>query len=127
MLSTTAPHVSSASVAYFTCKVTQIGAQRATVARASDGAVLGTIDFGVPEPQVTLNISNAGTSLGGVPYNYYLMDAQSREPAEAGSREIRLDSGTTSDEIDGMISTLNRVLIDMVSASAEVSMNRKAA
>ncbi|SIQ34042.1 flagellin [Rhizobium sp. RU33A] len=66
----------------------------------------------------------AGTSLGGVPYNYYLMDAQSREPPEAGAREIGIDSGTTSDEIDGMISTLNRVMIDMVSASAEVSTTR---
>lgn len=66
----------------------------------------------------------AGTSLGGVPYNYYLLDSQSREPVEAGAREIRIDSRTTGDEIDGMISTLNRVLIDMVSASAEVSSTR---
>ena len=58
----------------------------------------------------TLTRAYAGTSLGGVPYNYYLMDAQSREPNEPGAREIRIDSQTTGDEIDGMISSLNRVM-----------------
>ena len=32
----------------------------------------------------------AGTTLGGVPYNYYLMEAGAREPNEAGAREITL-------------------------------------
>lgn len=72
----------------------------------------------------TLTRAYAGTSLGGVPYNYYLMDAQSREPNEPGAREIKIDSQTTGDEIDGMISSLNRVMIDMVGASAEVSATR---
>lgn len=71
-----------------------------------------------------LTRSYAGTTLGGVPYNFYLMDAGSREPNEAGAREIRIDSRTSSDDIDGMISSLNRVLIDMVGASAEVSTTR---
>lgn len=66
----------------------------------------------------------AGKTLGGVSYNYFLMDAGSREPPEAGAREVRLDSRTTSDEIDGMISSLNRVLIDMVGAGAEVGATR---
>lgn len=66
----------------------------------------------------------AGTTLGGVPYNYYLMEAGAREPNEAGAREIRIGSSTSGDEIDGMISSLNRVLIDMVGASAEVSATR---
>jgi flagellin len=72
----------------------------------------------------TLTRAYAGSTLGGVPYNYFLMDAGSRAPVEAGAREIRLDSRTTSDEIDGMISSLNRVLIDMVGASAEVNTTR---
>ncbi|THV15642.1 flagellin N-terminal helical domain-containing protein [Rhizobium rhizophilum] len=72
----------------------------------------------------TLTRAYAGSTLGGVPYNYFLMDAGSREPVEAGAREIRLDSRTTSDEIDGMISSLNRVLIDMVGASADVNTTR---
>jgi cyclophilin family peptidyl-prolyl cis-trans isomerase len=65
-LSTAAPYVSSANVAYYTCTVTQVGAQRATVAQASDGAVLGTVDFAVPVPQVTLNVSNGVAAGGGV-------------------------------------------------------------
>ena len=72
----------------------------------------------------TLTRAYGGSTLGGMPYNYFLLDAGSQEPAEAGAREIRLDSGTTSDEIDGMISTLNRVLIDMVGASAAVGSTR---
>lgn len=106
----------------------------ASVTTGDDGGLsINMVDFDTAKSTLVsrqeardgvLTRAYAGTSLGGVPYNYYLMDAQSREPAEAGAREIRLDSGTTSDEIDGMISTLNRVLIDMVSASAEVSTTR---
>jgi flagellin len=106
----------------------------ASVTTGDDGGLsINMVDFDTAKSTLVsrqeardgvLTRAYAGTSLGGVPYNYYLMDAKSREPAEAGAREIRLDSGTTSDEIDGMISTLNRVLIDMVSASAEVSSTR---
>ncbi|MDZ7875475.1 MAG: flagellar hook associated protein [Rhizobium sp.] len=106
----------------------------ASVTTGDDGGLsINMVDFDTAKSTLVsrqeardgvLTRAYAGTSLGGVPYNYYLMDAQSREPAEAGAREIRIDSGTTSDEIDGMISTLNRVLIDMVSASAEVSTTR---
>ncbi|MCC8932127.1 flagellar hook associated protein [Rhizobium sp. 'Codium 1'] len=72
----------------------------------------------------TLTRAYGGSTLAGAPYNYFLLDAGSQEPAEAGAREIRLDRGTTSDEIDGMISSLNRVLIDMVGASAAVNSTR---
>lgn len=106
----------------------------ASVTTGNDGGLsINMVDFDTAKSTLVsrddardgvLTRAYAGTSLGGVPYNYYLMDAQSREPAEAGAREIRIDSRTTGDEIDGMISTLNRVLIDMVSASAEVSMTR---
>lgn len=106
----------------------------ASVTTGDDGGLsINMVDFDTAKSTLVsrqdardgvLTRAYAGTSLGGVPYNYYLMDAQSREPAEAGAREVRIDSGTTSDEIDGMISTLNRVLIDMVSAGAEVSTTR---
>lgn len=66
----------------------------------------------------------AGTSMSGVPYDYYLMDANSSVPNRSSAREIRIDSDTSADELDGMISALNRVLIDMVGASAEVGAAR---
>lgn len=66
----------------------------------------------------------AGTSMSGVPYDYYLMDANSSVPNRSSAREIRIDAETSSDQLDGMISALNRVLIDMVGASAEVGAAR---
>ena len=66
----------------------------------------------------------SGSSMSGGPYDYYLMDAQSAVSNSASSREIRINTSTTNDELDGMISTLNRVLIDMVGASAEVGTAR---
>ncbi len=66
----------------------------------------------------------AGTSMSGVPYDYYLMDAQSSVSNGARSREIRITASTSNDDLDGMISALNRVLIDMVGASAEVGTAR---
>ncbi len=106
----------------------------ASVSTGNDGSLsINMVDFDTARSTLIsrqdaqegmLTRAYAGTSLGGTPYNYYLMDAQSREPAEPGAREIRIDSRTSGDEIDGMISTLNRVLIDMVGASAEVSTTR---
>jgi len=64
VLSTTAPYVSSATLAYFQCTVSAVGAHQLTVARTSDGAVIATSSpdaFTVQTPQVTLNI---GTSAG---------------------------------------------------------------
>jgi flagellin len=66
----------------------------------------------------------AGTSMSGVPYDYYLMDANASVPNRSSAREIRIDASTGSDQLDGMISALNRVLIDMVGASAEVGAAR---
>jgi flagellin len=66
----------------------------------------------------------AGSSMTGGPYDYYLMDAQSVVQNGASSREIRIDASTTNDELDGMISATNRMLIDMVGASAEVGSAR---
>ncbi len=65
-LSTTAPNISTANVAYFRCTVVAVGAQQATVARASDGTLLTTVTYTVPEPQVTLNVSNGAAAGAGV-------------------------------------------------------------
>jgi flagellin len=62
--------------------------------------------------------------MSGVPYDYYLMDANSSVPNRSSAREIRIGADTSSDQLDGMISALNRVLIDMVGASAEVGAAR---
>jgi peptidyl-prolyl cis-trans isomerase A (cyclophilin A) len=56
--STTAPNVSTATTAYYTCKVAALGAQAATITRTADGATLGTAAFDVPAPQVTMTVSN---------------------------------------------------------------------
>jgi cyclophilin family peptidyl-prolyl cis-trans isomerase len=63
-LSTTAPNVSDASTAYFTCSVSAVGATRVDVTAAAGGAVLGSADFTVPQPQVTMTMSN-GASVNG--------------------------------------------------------------
>ena len=62
--STTAPFVSSATVAYYTCTATVLGAQQFAVARSSDGAALGTAAYTVPVPQVSLTISNGAAVAG---------------------------------------------------------------
>jgi flagellin len=106
----------------------------ASVSTGEDGSLaIDMVDFDTAKSTLVsrenardgmLTRANAGTTLGGVSYNYFLIDAGARQPNEAGAREIRLDSRTTGDEIDGMISSLNRVLIDMVGASAEVNATR---
>ncbi len=106
----------------------------ASVTSGNDGSLsINMVDFDTAKATLisrqeardgVLTRAYAGSSLGGAPYNYFLLNAQSGEPNEPGAREIRIDNRTTSDEIDGMISTLNRVLIDMVGASAEVSTTR---
>jgi cyclophilin family peptidyl-prolyl cis-trans isomerase len=57
-LSTTAPNVSSATTAYFTCTVSAVGSQQFSVKRNSDNAVLATPPYNVPQPQVTMTYSN---------------------------------------------------------------------
>lgn len=62
--STTAPNVSTAAVAYYTCTVSAVGAQQFSVTRTSDGGSLATVAYTVPVPQVTVNVSN-GAGLTG--------------------------------------------------------------
>lgn len=61
--STTAPFVSTATTAYYTCTVSAIGAQTFTATRTSTSASLFSGAFDVPAPQVTMTVSD------GVNYN----------------------------------------------------------
>jgi peptidyl-prolyl cis-trans isomerase B (cyclophilin B) len=58
-LSTTAPNVSSATTAYYTCTVSGVGAQTVVVTR-SDGLALPGASYTIAVPQVTMVISNTG-------------------------------------------------------------------
>ena len=62
-LSTTAPFVSTASTAYYTCTVAAIGSQNISATRTSTGVSLFSGSFDVPAPQVTMTVSD------GVNYN----------------------------------------------------------
>jgi cyclophilin family peptidyl-prolyl cis-trans isomerase len=56
--STTAPNVSSDTVAYYTCTPRALGDQTARIVRTVDSTLLQTVPFTVPEPQVTMAVSN---------------------------------------------------------------------
>jgi cyclophilin family peptidyl-prolyl cis-trans isomerase len=58
VLSTTAPFVSTATTAYYSCAVSAVGAGQFVVTRSSDTAALATVPFTVPVPQVTMTVSN---------------------------------------------------------------------
>jgi cyclophilin family peptidyl-prolyl cis-trans isomerase len=60
--STTAPNVSTATVAYYTCTVSGAGSQAITV--TGGGQLAATVPFTVPKPQVTMLISN-GSGVAG--------------------------------------------------------------
>ncbi len=62
--STTAPNVSTAAVAFYTCTVSALGAQQFNVTRSSDGVAMAAVFYTVPVPQVTVNVSN-GAGLTG--------------------------------------------------------------
>lgn len=63
-LSTAPPNASDASTAYYTCTTTAVGPHTVTVTRSSNGAALGSANFNVPMPQVTMTLSN-GAALNG--------------------------------------------------------------
>jgi cyclophilin family peptidyl-prolyl cis-trans isomerase len=62
--STTAPNVSTATQAFYTCTVAATGA--ASVAVAYNGTPLASQAYTVPEPQVTLSLSNGAGVAGDV-------------------------------------------------------------
>ena len=63
--SNTAPNVSDASTAYYTCTVSAVGTQTVTATRASDGAALQSATFTVAQPKVRLTISNSAATFTG--------------------------------------------------------------
>lgn len=63
-LSTTAPYISTATTAYYTCTATSLGAGQFVATRVSDAAVLATQAFTVPLPQVTMTFSNGAAVSG---------------------------------------------------------------
>lgn len=63
--STTAPNVSDASTAYYTCTVSAVGSQTVTATRASDGATLLSTNFAVAQPKVRFTIANASATYTG--------------------------------------------------------------
>lgn len=106
----------------------------ASVRKGADGAVsINMVDFDTAQTTLIskenaadgiLTRAYAGTTMGGVPYNYALMDAGSSTRNAPEVRQILVNSQTSNYELDGMISTLNRVMINMVGASAEVGAAR---
>ena len=62
--STTAPTISTATTAYFTCRVSALGAQQFTVVRASDNINLGSAAYTVAVPQVTMTVGNGAAVSG---------------------------------------------------------------
>jgi peptidyl-prolyl cis-trans isomerase A (cyclophilin A) len=62
--STTAPNVSNASTAYFTCTVSALGSQSVTALRSSDATALASANFMVPVPIVTVTVSNGAGVAG---------------------------------------------------------------
>jgi cyclophilin family peptidyl-prolyl cis-trans isomerase len=60
--STTAPNVSTATVAYYNCTVSGVGSQSISV--AGGGLTVATLPFTVAVPQVTLLISNGANVAG---------------------------------------------------------------
>ena len=62
--STTAPNISSATTAYYTCTASAVGARQFSVARGSDNANISTATYTVPVPEVTLTVTNGAAVSG---------------------------------------------------------------
>ncbi len=62
--STTAPNISSATTAYYTCTVNAVGTQQFAVLRTAGNASLATPSYTVPVPQVTMTVSNGAAVSG---------------------------------------------------------------
>ena len=62
--STSAPNISTATIAYYSCTVASVGAQQFAVVRSYDNATLASAAYTVPVPQVTMTVSN-GAAVNG--------------------------------------------------------------
>lgn len=61
--STTAPNVSSATTAYYTCRVSGVGNLSVAVA-INGGGTIATVPFTIAQPQVTMQVTNGGAATG---------------------------------------------------------------
>lgn len=66
--STTAPNVSDASTAYYTCTVSAVGAQTITATRSGETAPLASATYTVPAPKVALTVSSGTATLGTIEF-----------------------------------------------------------
>jgi cyclophilin family peptidyl-prolyl cis-trans isomerase len=64
--STAAPYVSTDTAAYYVCTRPLQGTGQARFVRQSDNVVLATVPFTVPQPQVTLSVSNGAGVAGDI-------------------------------------------------------------
>ncbi len=62
--STALPNLSTDTVAYYVCRRPAQGSNQARFVRQSDSVVLATVPFTVPQPQVTLTVSNGAGVTG---------------------------------------------------------------
>lgn len=74
-LSTTAPYQSNSATAYYRCRVTALGTNLVSVARAIDSVLLGTAAFTVPLPQVTMTVSEGPTFSGTMVFTLFPANA----------------------------------------------------
>eukprot|EP01035_Chromulina_nebulosa_P001856 gene1856-2506_t len=106
----------------------------AGVTSSGDGAIeINVIDFDTAKSTLAsgedandgiLTRSNAGMTRSGAVYDYYLLDANSAVPVNGGSKPIEVSETTTNDELDGMISALNTVMVDMIDAGSDLGSTR---
>ena len=85
--STTAPNVSTATVAYYTCTVSGVGSQSVSV--SGGGVIAATLPFTIAVPQVTLLVSNGA----GVAGSLVLTLAPDRAPITVDNFLVYVKSG----------------------------------
>ena len=88
--STSAPNISSASTAYYTCTTTGVGALQVNVARASDASTAATVAYTVAVPQVTVTIN---TGLPGISGSFVITLAPDKTPATVNNFLAYVNSG----------------------------------
>jgi cyclophilin family peptidyl-prolyl cis-trans isomerase len=94
-LSTTAPNISTAATAYFTCVPSVVGAQIFTVSRSSDGVQLFSVAYTVPRALPTVRSGTAATPSLGEPLLFTFTGEnlnQSLTGSSAGCTNITLSS-----------------------------------
>jgi cyclophilin family peptidyl-prolyl cis-trans isomerase len=87
--STTAPNISTATTAYFTCTVSAVGNQSFAINRTSDGTSAASAPYIVPVPQVTMTVNNGA----GVNGSYVITLAPTQAPITVNNFLAYVNSG----------------------------------